>query len=350
MTFHGFRYAEVDRLAGRARLPTSLEAVVVHSDLRRTGRFACSDDLLNQLHRNVVWGLRGNFLDVPTDCPQRDERLGWTGDIAVFAPTAAFLYDVAGFLARLAGRPRPRAAGRRTGWCRSSCPTSSSTSTPDRSSRRPRPPRSGATPRCGCRGRSGRRTATGAVLDGPVPTRWPRTCAGSSRCSRRRACGTRASSSATGSTRTAPPDEPFEAKADNGVVATACLYRTARIVARGGRAARAATTTRPTSTRWPSGPARPSTSTTSQDDGTHHERLRRPSTPWRSSSACSTTTTGRRGRATGSPSSSPRTATASRTGFAGTPFVTDALTATGHLDDGLPAAAASASARPGSTR
>ena len=63
--------------------------------MRRTGHFECSDPLLNQLHHNVIWGLRGNFLDVPTDCPQRDERLGWTGDLAVFAPSAAYLYDVA---------------------------------------------------------------------------------------------------------------------------------------------------------------------------------------------------------------------------------------------------------------
>ncbi len=96
-TFHGFRYVEVDGWPGDPT-PDAIEAVVVHSDLDRTGEFECSDNLLNQLHRNVVWGLRGNFLDVPTDCPQRDERLGWTGDIAVFAPTAAFLYDVADFL------------------------------------------------------------------------------------------------------------------------------------------------------------------------------------------------------------------------------------------------------------
>ena len=100
-TFHGFRYAEVSgwptETAGELTAE-SLEAVVVHSELRRTGHFECSDDLLNQLHSNAVWGLRGNFLDVPTDCPQRDERLGWTGDIAVFAPSAAFLYDVRDFL------------------------------------------------------------------------------------------------------------------------------------------------------------------------------------------------------------------------------------------------------------
>ncbi|KRF22933.1 family 78 glycoside hydrolase catalytic domain [Phycicoccus sp. Soil802] len=96
-TFHGFRYAEVSGWPGQLT-EDSLEAVVVHSELERTGTFESSDELLNQLHRNVVWGLKGNFLDVPTDCPQRDERLGWTGDIAAFAPTAAYLYDVSGFL------------------------------------------------------------------------------------------------------------------------------------------------------------------------------------------------------------------------------------------------------------
>lgn len=96
-TFHGFRYAEVSGWPGQLTTD-SVEAVVVHSELKPTGTFECSDELLNQLHRNVVWGLKGNFLDVPTDCPQRDERLGWTGDIAAFAPTAAYLYDVSGFL------------------------------------------------------------------------------------------------------------------------------------------------------------------------------------------------------------------------------------------------------------
>ena len=117
LTFHGFRYIDVEGWPGELS-PSSIVAVVVHSDLRRTGTFECSDELLNQLHRNVVWGLRGNFLDVPTDCPQRDERLGWTGDIAVFAPTATFLYDVDGFLrdwlADLAAEQR--AAGGRVPW------------------------------------------------------------------------------------------------------------------------------------------------------------------------------------------------------------------------------------------
>jgi alpha-L-rhamnosidase len=96
-TFHGFRYAEITGWPGTLTAD-ALEAVVVHSDLERIGTFECSNKLVNQLHRNIVWGLRGNFLDLPTDCPQRDERLGWTGDIAVFAPTAAYLYDVNGFL------------------------------------------------------------------------------------------------------------------------------------------------------------------------------------------------------------------------------------------------------------
>ena len=97
LTFHGFRYAEVSGLPGRLDAG-DLEAVVVHSDLERIGVFECSNPQVEQLHRNVVRSMRGNVLDVPTDCPQRDERLGWTGDLAVFAPTAAYLYDVRGFL------------------------------------------------------------------------------------------------------------------------------------------------------------------------------------------------------------------------------------------------------------
>ncbi|MEI5583573.1 family 78 glycoside hydrolase catalytic domain, partial [Agromyces sp. CCNWLW208] len=96
-TFHGFRYAEVTGWPGEFD-PAAVVAEVLHSDMARTGRFAASDPLVDRLHENVVWGMRGNFVDVPTDCPQRDERLGWTGDLQVFAPTASFLYDSAGFL------------------------------------------------------------------------------------------------------------------------------------------------------------------------------------------------------------------------------------------------------------
>lgn len=101
-TFHGFRYAEVDGWPGDIG-SDQIEAVVCHSDFGRVGHFESSDPLLNRLHENVVWSMRGNFLDVPTDCAQRDERLGWTGDVEIFAPTALFLYDVAGFLSSWLG-------------------------------------------------------------------------------------------------------------------------------------------------------------------------------------------------------------------------------------------------------
>lgn len=95
-TFHGFRYAQVD---GLDKLDLDdVEAIVVSNDLVRTGWFESSNPELNRLYENVVWGMRGNFLSVPTDCPQRDERLGWTGDIQVFSPTATTLFDCAGFL------------------------------------------------------------------------------------------------------------------------------------------------------------------------------------------------------------------------------------------------------------
>jgi len=97
-TFHGFRYAEIEGWPGELS-KSDLYAVVCHSDMERTGWFECSEPLLNRLHENVVWSMRGNFFDIPTDCPQRDERLGWTGDIQVFSPTATFLYDCSGLLA-----------------------------------------------------------------------------------------------------------------------------------------------------------------------------------------------------------------------------------------------------------
>jgi alpha-L-rhamnosidase len=98
-SFHGFRYVEV---AGRLEegAVEELVGVVLHSDMKPTGEFACSDADLNRLQSNIVWGQRGNFLDVPTDCPQRDERLGWTGDAQVFVRTAAFNMDVAGFFSK----------------------------------------------------------------------------------------------------------------------------------------------------------------------------------------------------------------------------------------------------------
>ncbi|WP_245847862.1 alpha-L-rhamnosidase [Lentzea kentuckyensis] len=98
-TQHGFRYVEITG----ARTPPAaadVQGVVWGSDLRRTGTLRTSDGMLNQLHSNVTWGARGNFLSIPTDTPARDERLGWTGDINIFAPTASYLSDMRAFLGK----------------------------------------------------------------------------------------------------------------------------------------------------------------------------------------------------------------------------------------------------------
>ncbi len=97
-TFHGFRYIMIEGLDEIN--PGDFTACVMHSDMEITGSFECSDSRINQLQSNIQWGQRGNFVDVPTDCPQRDERLGWTGDAQVFAPTAAFNMDVAPFFTK----------------------------------------------------------------------------------------------------------------------------------------------------------------------------------------------------------------------------------------------------------
>lgn len=100
-TFHGFRYLQIDdwpASSSDADLLETIEAVVCHTDMEQAGSFACSDDRLNQLYSNATWSMRDNFLSVPTDCPQRDERLGWTGDLALFAPTATLLYNCFGIL------------------------------------------------------------------------------------------------------------------------------------------------------------------------------------------------------------------------------------------------------------
>ena len=96
-TYHGFRYAEIE--ADEGVDIRDVEAVAISSDGRDTGEFACSNELLNKLFANVRWSQRGNFVSIPTDCPQRDERLGWTGDIQVFAQTACANGDVQAFLA-----------------------------------------------------------------------------------------------------------------------------------------------------------------------------------------------------------------------------------------------------------
>ena len=102
-SFQGFRYVRIDEYPDREIDMDGFRAVAVHSDMTRTGRFACGDAKINQLYHNIVWGQKGNYLDVPTDCPQRDERLGWTGDTQVFCRTAATNYDVRLFFKKWLG-------------------------------------------------------------------------------------------------------------------------------------------------------------------------------------------------------------------------------------------------------
>lgn len=112
-TFMGFRYVAVEGFRGDLT-PDALTGIVVHSDMTPTGTFECSSPLVNQLQHNIQWGQKGNFVDVPTDCPQRDERLGWTGDAQVFSRTAAFNMDVSAFFAKwlqdMAADQRPSGA------------------------------------------------------------------------------------------------------------------------------------------------------------------------------------------------------------------------------------------------
>lgn len=98
-TFHGFRYVE---LSGSPQPPSinAVAGIVVGTNIPRTGGFACSDPEINQLQSNIQWGMRGNYLSVPTDCPQRDERLGWMGDAEVFVRTAAYNGDIAAFFTK----------------------------------------------------------------------------------------------------------------------------------------------------------------------------------------------------------------------------------------------------------
>jgi alpha-L-rhamnosidase len=98
-TFHGFRFVEVSGLHVEPTLET-VRGVVLHSDTPPAGTFECSSPMLTQLQKNITWGQKGNFLEAPTDCPQRDERLGWTGDAQVFVRTACYNMDVAGFFTK----------------------------------------------------------------------------------------------------------------------------------------------------------------------------------------------------------------------------------------------------------
>ena len=99
LTYYGFRYIRVNSFPGEIT-PDSFTGIAVHSLMRRTGHIRTSDPMLNRLVSNIIWGQKGNFVDVPTDCPQRDERLGWMGDIQVFARAACMNFDVEQFLGK----------------------------------------------------------------------------------------------------------------------------------------------------------------------------------------------------------------------------------------------------------
>ena len=95
LTYMGFRYISIRGIEPEA---VEVEGIALYSELRQTGSFRCSDPMLNQLQSNILWGAKSNFVDIPTDCPQRDERMGWTGDIAVFSPVACAMFDMSRFL------------------------------------------------------------------------------------------------------------------------------------------------------------------------------------------------------------------------------------------------------------
>src|SRR5262249_49192058 len=96
---HGFRYVEITGLKEKPTVD-AVTGIVVGSDIGRSGYFECSDKVVNQLFHNIIWGQKGNYIEVPTDCPQRDERLGWTGDAQFFIPTAAYNFDIASFFTK----------------------------------------------------------------------------------------------------------------------------------------------------------------------------------------------------------------------------------------------------------
>ena len=245
--------------AGRASCSADdLRAVVCHSDMERTGWFECSDPLINRLHENVVWSMRGNFLDIPTDCPQRDERLGWTGDIQVFAPTACFLYDSAGFLqswlADLAAEQRD--AGGVVPFVvpnvmhRAAHPGG-------RLGRRGRDRAVGAVPALRRRGHPGRAVRQHARLGRPRSPAWPASAA----------CGTRGFQFGDWLDPTAPPDQPGGGAHQPAPGRHRLLRPLGRAARPGRRRARPDRGRRRATARWPPRCARPSTASTSRRTG-----------------------------------------------------------------------------------
>ncbi len=97
-TFHGFRYVKIEGISNISL--DDFEGIVIYSDMKQSGNFECSNEKINKLQSNITWGQKGNFIDIPMDCPQRDERMGWTGDAQVFCSTASFNYDVNSFFTK----------------------------------------------------------------------------------------------------------------------------------------------------------------------------------------------------------------------------------------------------------
>ncbi len=329
-TFHGFRYAEVEGWPGELA-DGALTAVVVSSDLEQIGEFACSDDLLNQLHANAVWGTRGNFLDVPTDCPQRDERLGWTGDIAAFTPSAAYLFDVDAFLRDwLRDLAAEQAAA--DGMVAFVIPDVLKHVTKDdpEASSFPEP------------------DSTAVWSDAAVWVPWALWQAYGDRqvlvdqfdsmAAHVRRVASLLSPTGLWDTGfqfgdwldpTAPPENPILAKADNGVVATACLYRSASLVAE-----TAALLGRPDAAWFAELAARTRAAFNAHYVDAEGRITSDAPTVYALAISFGLLDAGQRDLA------GARLAELVvegghhiQTGFAGTPFVSDALTTTGHLDD-----------------
>ncbi len=101
--FQGFRYVQLVEYPFEEVDKDAFRAIAVHSDIKRTGRFSCGNEKINQLYHNIIWGQKSNYLDIPTDCPQRDERLGWTGDAQIFCRTAAINFDIERFFKKWMG-------------------------------------------------------------------------------------------------------------------------------------------------------------------------------------------------------------------------------------------------------
>ncbi|MBQ2676735.1 MAG: family 78 glycoside hydrolase catalytic domain [Clostridia bacterium] len=119
-SFQGFRYIRLDEYPDVEVDLNNIRAIAVHSQMARIGRFSCGNEKINQLYHNTIWGQKSNYLDIPTDCPQRDERLGWTGDAQAFCRTAALNYDVRKFFEKWLGDLR--AEQREDGGVYGTCP------------------------------------------------------------------------------------------------------------------------------------------------------------------------------------------------------------------------------------